>query len=183
MFFDSWMEIGRTLLVGALAYFALVVLLRISGKRTLAKMNAFDLVVTVALGSTLATILLSRDVALAEGITAFLTLIVLQYLIASLAVRFPAFQSLIKSEPRMLLFEGRFLERAMRAERVTREEVIAAIRSQGIPRIEEVGAVILETDGTFAALRRTDRPATALETVSNAHRRESLSGSGTEPAE
>ena len=55
MFFDSWAGLGRVLVVGVLAYSALVLLLRISGKRTLTKMNAFDLVVTVALGSTLAT--------------------------------------------------------------------------------------------------------------------------------
>ena len=56
MFFDSWTALGRVLLVGTLAYVALVAILRISGKRTLTKLNAFDLVVTVALGSTLATI-------------------------------------------------------------------------------------------------------------------------------
>lgn len=67
MFFDGWTGLLRVLVVGTLAYAALVLLLRVSGKRTLSKMNAFDLVVTVALGSTLATVLLSRDVALAEG--------------------------------------------------------------------------------------------------------------------
>lgn len=67
MFFDTWAGLGRTLMVGVLAYAALVSLLRISGKRTLSKMNTFDLVVTVALGSTLATVLLSKDVALAEA--------------------------------------------------------------------------------------------------------------------
>ena len=49
MFFSSWQGLLRVLVVGALAYLLLVVLLRVSGKRTLAKMNAFDLVVTVAL--------------------------------------------------------------------------------------------------------------------------------------
>ena len=70
MLFDSWAGLGRVLLVGTLAYVALVLLLRISGKRTLSKLNAFDLVVTVALGSTLATVLLSKTVALAEGVLA-----------------------------------------------------------------------------------------------------------------
>jgi uncharacterized membrane protein YcaP (DUF421 family) len=70
MIFDGWGSIARTAIVGVLAYAALVVLLRISGKRTLAKMNAFDLVVTVALGSTLATILLSKEVSLASGVAA-----------------------------------------------------------------------------------------------------------------
>ena len=72
MFFKGWEALGQTVIVGILAYVALVTLLRISGKRSLSKMNAFDLVVTVALGSTFATILLSKDVALAQGIVAFL---------------------------------------------------------------------------------------------------------------
>jgi uncharacterized membrane protein YcaP (DUF421 family) len=70
--FESWSTSFRTAVVRVLAYVMLVGVLRVSGKRTLAKMHAFDLVVTVALGSTLATILLSKDVALAEGITALL---------------------------------------------------------------------------------------------------------------
>ena len=87
MLFDSWAGLGRVLLVGTLAYVALVLLLRISSKRTLGKLNAFDLVVTVALGSTLATVLLSKSVALAEGVLALGLLILLQYLIAWLSVR------------------------------------------------------------------------------------------------
>jgi uncharacterized membrane protein YcaP (DUF421 family) len=75
MLFDSWAGLGRVLVVGTLAYVALVLLLRISGKRTLTKLNAFDLVVTVALGSTLATVLLSKSVALAEGALALCLLI------------------------------------------------------------------------------------------------------------
>ena len=71
IFFDNWETLFRTLIIGVLAYVSLVILLRISGRRTLSKMNAFDMVVTVALGSTLATILLNRDVALAEGVLAF----------------------------------------------------------------------------------------------------------------
>jgi hypothetical protein len=63
-FFTSWTSVGRTLVVGVAAYAGLIVLLRISGKRTLTKMNAFDLVITVALGSTLATVLLTKSMAL-----------------------------------------------------------------------------------------------------------------------
>ena len=96
MLFNSWAGLGRVLLVGTLAYLALVFLLRISGKRTLTKLNAFDLVVTVALGSTLATVLLSSSVALAESVVALGLLIFLQYVITWLSVRSPGFQTLIK---------------------------------------------------------------------------------------
>ena len=78
MFFNDASSLLRVVIVGTLAYSSLVLLLRVSGKRTLSKMNAFDLVVTVAIGSTLATVLLSKDVALADGVVAFTLLIGLQ---------------------------------------------------------------------------------------------------------
>ena len=90
-FFSSWTSIARVLLVGVAAYAGLVLLLlllRVSGKRTLTKMNTFDLVVTMALGSTLATVLLTKSVALADRLTAFALLILLQYGLTWLSVRF-----------------------------------------------------------------------------------------------
>ena len=87
LFFNGWNGLLRTLVIGVFAYAALVGLLRLSGKRTLSKMNAFDLVVTVALGSTLATVLLSKDVALLEGVLAFAVLIGLQFLVTWSSVR------------------------------------------------------------------------------------------------
>lgn len=168
MFFDTWQGLGRVIVVGVLAYPALVIFLRFSGKRTLSKMNAFDLVVTVALGSILATILLSKDVALAEGLLALLLLIALQFIVAWLSVRFPRIQQLVKSEPTLLFHQGQMLQSSLRSQRVTPEEVRAAIRAQGIGQMSEVEAVILETDGSFSILRATAQPATtALNDVNN----------------
>ena len=62
MWFDNWAEVARVLLVGSAAYAVLVLILRVSGKRTLSQLNIFDFVVTVAFGSTLATILLNANV-------------------------------------------------------------------------------------------------------------------------
>jgi len=152
MFFDSWYDLFRIVIVGALAYAGLVFLLRITGKRTLSKMNAFDLVVTVTFGSTFASALLSNDVSLAEALTAFALLCGLQYVVAALSVRFPKFQSLIKDEPTLLYTRGEFLEPAMRRERVTREEIIAAMRGSGSVSPADVAAVILETDGSFSVI-------------------------------
>jgi uncharacterized membrane protein YcaP (DUF421 family) len=159
MLFDSWAGLGRVLVVGTLAYVALVLLLRISGKRTLTKLNAFDLVVTVALGSTLATVLLSKSVALAEGALALCLLISLQYAIAWLSVRSAHFQGMIKAEPTLLLHRGRFLERAMRAERITREEILAALRASGAAEPRGIAAVVLETDGSLSVIAQADAKA------------------------
>lgn len=152
MFFDDWVGLLRVVVVAPLAYLALVILLRVSGKRTLSKMNAFDFVVTVALGSTFATIILSSDVALAEGVTAFLMLAVSQFLITWLSVRSRKVKRLVKSEPSLLFHQGEFLARAMKRERVTHDEVLAAIREHGKASLEGVSAVVLETDGTFSVL-------------------------------
>lgn len=168
MFFDNWENLGRVIVISVLVYAALVILLRSSGKRTLSKMNAFDLVVTVALGSTLATIILSKDVALAEGVLALVMLIALQYVIAWLSVRVPMIRELVKSEPTLLFHQGQMLQAALRAQRVTPEEVRAAIRNQGVSQMRDVEAVILETNGSFSILRATTEPATtALHDVSN----------------
>jgi uncharacterized membrane protein YcaP (DUF421 family) len=108
-------------------------------------MNAFDFVVTVALGSTLATVLLSSSVSLVRGVLAFAILIFLQFIITWLSARSPAVRRLIKAEPTLLVHKGEFLTGAMKQERVTEEEVRAAMRSQGFSAVEEVEAVVLET--------------------------------------
>jgi uncharacterized membrane protein YcaP (DUF421 family) len=161
LFFDSWIGLGRVLLVGLLTYLALVAILRISGKRTLSKLNAFDLVVTVALGSTLATVLLSKEVALAEGVLALALLVCLQFAITWLSVRSERFQQFVKAEPTLLLHGGRFLDAAMCKERVTREEIFAVLRSQGLQSADEAAAVVLETDGSISIVRKRETDAAA----------------------
>jgi uncharacterized membrane protein YcaP (DUF421 family) len=156
MFFNNWDSIERTFIVGICAYIGMIVLLRISGKRTLTKMNAFDFVVTVALGSTLATVLLSKDVALADGLVAFALLIFLQLIITWLSVRSKSFSKLIKAEPTLLLFRGEFLRDTMKAERVTEEEILSILRSNGVSETAEADAVIMETDGSLSILKKVE---------------------------
>ena len=165
-FFLNWSELGRTVLIGISAYLILVFLLRVSGKRTLTKLNAFDLVVTVALGSTLASTIMSKSAALAEGVTAFAVLVLLQLVITWLSVRSKAVSNLVKAEPRLLFFDGGFIERALLDERVTRAEVRSAVRAGGAASMSAVHAVVLETDGSISVIK-TDGPTddSALEGV------------------
>lgn len=150
--FKSWVALGRLLAVAIPAYVALVFLLRISGKRTLSKMNAFDLVITVAFGSTLATVLLSPQTTLAQAVAAFTVLIFGQFVITWLSVRSRRFQRLVKAYPSLLYYQGRFLEDEMRRQRVTRVEVEAAARQQGHASLDQVAAIVLETDGSLSVV-------------------------------
>jgi uncharacterized membrane protein YcaP (DUF421 family) len=165
MLFDNLFGLIRVVIVGLLAYGSLILVLRLSGKRSLAKLNAFDFVVTVALGSTLASVLLSSDVALLEGLVAFGLLALLQWIVARLSIASSGFRKLVRSQPRLLLEHGRFREEAMAAERITQDEIVAMVRSAGIGQIEDVGAVVLETDGSLSVIRSSDQPLTALANV------------------
>lgn len=169
MFFDDWDGVLRTVVVGLCAYVAVVFLLRMSGKRTLSKWNAFDFIVTVALGSSLATVLLSRQVPLAQGLAGFALLILLQFAVTWLSVRFRVVRRLVKAEPRLLLRRGQFLREAMARERVTESEILAAMRGRGIADPTHVEAVVLETDGSFSIVRDPARgPHSTLVDVSGA---------------
>jgi uncharacterized membrane protein YcaP (DUF421 family) len=150
-------DLLRILVVAVLVYPILVLTLRISGKRTLSSLNAFDFIVTVALGSTLATILLSETVSLLEGVLALVLLVVLQYVVAVLSVRWPASQRLLKSQPTLLLADGDMLPEAMRRHRITESEVRQAARGQGAGDLAELAAVILETDGSLSVITRDRR--------------------------
>ena len=153
MFFDGWAPIVRTLILGTLGYFGLVILLRISGKRTLSKMNAFDFVVTVAFGSALAAMLTSQQVSLAQGLTALALLVFMQLLITFASVRSQSVRRLIKAQPTLVFFKGQFLVDAMRKQRVTEDDILAAIRQQNGGHPEEVDAVILETEGSLSVIK------------------------------
>lgn len=142
----------RTALLGVLGYTSLVLLLRVSGKRTLSKLNAFDLVVTVALGSSLATTLLSNDTSWMQGLVAFSVLTGMQYLVAALAARSDRVAELVQARPTLVYFRGEVLRDTVRRERLTVEELEAAARSSGMSSLREAHAVILETDGSLSVL-------------------------------
>lgn len=152
MWFDTWSDVLRTMIAGAAAYVFLIVVLRVSGKRTLSKLNAFDLVVTVALGSTLATILLNTSVSVAEGVAALALLAALQFMAAIVSSRLKAGRVLLTSRPTLLLSDGRVDEKALRAQRVSADEVRQAIRSSGQGDVTAIAAVVLESDGSLSVI-------------------------------
>jgi uncharacterized membrane protein YcaP (DUF421 family) len=152
VFFSSWDSLLRIVVVGLAVYFSMLLVIRVSGKRTLAKLNAFDLVVTVAMGSVLATSLLSRDVRIIDGVLATLVLALAQLVVSLLSRRSPRMRDLLQSQPALLYFRGRYLEDALRRERFTKEDLRAAARQQGAGSMASVGAIVLETDGSLSVL-------------------------------
>jgi uncharacterized membrane protein YcaP (DUF421 family) len=148
----DWTRAGVIVASAVTAYALVVAVLRATGKRTLSQLNAFDLLVTVGLGTLLGSTVVSPDTSVVEGVVAIASLVALQFVVAWAGARSAAVRGVVKARPRIILRNGRFVEGAAREERFARAEVLAAIRQSGHAEVESVGAVVLETNGKLSVL-------------------------------
>lgn len=165
MFFDSWYSIYRILIVGVLSYISLTLMLRATSNRTLSQMNAFDFTVSVAIGSIFSTIIMNKDVSLVEGLTAFILLIGLQFIVSWLSMRYPSVENIVKSDPHLLYYQGIYLKKAMKRTRLHKDDIYQAARSQGIHSMDSIAAVVLEANGKLSIIEASDQE--AIKTLQN----------------
>lgn len=168
IFFKSWESVLRVFVTVIFAYPGLIILMRVYGKRSLSKMNMFDFIITVALGSTFASTVIFPTISILDGLVTYAMLLSAQFLITNLSQRLPMFDRLIKSKPTLVYLDGEFLESDMRAMRVSKQEILAEVRQSGISCLDDVYAVVLENNGVMSVLPRKDpiRNST-LQSVSN----------------
>lgn len=153
IFFENWANVWHMALMTVISFITLFILIRISGKRTLAKFNAFDFIVTVALGSVLAYMMLAQ-ITFTEGVVVLLLIIGLQYLFARLSRASDAMDNVLNASPRLLFYKGRYLEDSMKKEAITENEIFAVIRKEGLAKIEDVLAVVIEPNGEISVIER-----------------------------
>ncbi|MFL6716701.1 MAG: YetF domain-containing protein [Burkholderiaceae bacterium] len=153
MFFDDMHGLLRVIVAGTLACASCILAMRRGGGRALPKLNASDLVITVAFSSALPFIVISSDIALAEGLLATALLALLQFIISWLPVRCGAVNPVIRTAPAPLLRDGRRIDGDMRRVRLTIDEIRTAVRRQRMGGLDQVAAVIPETDGSLSIIR------------------------------
>ncbi|PRY16537.1 uncharacterized protein DUF421 [Pontibacter ummariensis] len=147
----------RIVAVGTLTYIGIIILLRASGKRTLLSMNAFDFIITVAMGSAYGRILTAKQVSLAEALVTFCLLVSLQYIVSWLETRSQKFARVVAGQPSLLYYQGQFLEREMKKKRVRKAEMLAAARSKKLENLEQIEAIILETNGSLSVIKKSNK--------------------------
>ena len=152
LWYNGWQPLLRIAIVGIVSYATLIVFLRASGKRTLSKMNAYDMVITMALGAVLTKAMLTADQTIAETVTAIFLLVAFQYLLSVGSCHLPWFRKLVVAAPTVLFHDDTFQHAAMRKERLTEEEVRSAVKEKGIPDLAWVDAVILGSNGELSVL-------------------------------
>ncbi len=130
----------------------MVAIVRVSGKRTLSQLNAFDLIVSVSMGSVLATTITSTDLTLVDGLVGFAVLAGMQYLVAWVSSKKPSARTVITANPTVLVRDGELLHDEIADNRLVESEILQAIRANGTGDVAEVRAVVLETDGTLSVI-------------------------------
>ena len=163
MWFDDWASLVTIAGKAVIGFAGLVLLLRVGGKRLLAKLNAFDMVVTFTVGSLLASMIISSEVSVADGMVALSVLLGLAVTTSFLSTRSAAFRHLIKSQPTLLVYDGEYLQANMKRERIAKVEIAAVMRSQGVHNLKDVKAMVLETEGDISVLTQGgDEPVGSL---------------------
>ena len=154
----DWGTTGRIVAQAGIFYLIMVAALRIAGQRALAKMSGYDMIVTVALGSLVANVATSTQITVADGVAAVLTFLVLQGLTSWMQARSKRVHHMVRQRPEVMLWNGRFVRHRLEESSVTEDEVRAAIRRTGLLSLSQVQAVVLENDGEWSVIGRSDVP-------------------------
>jgi uncharacterized membrane protein YcaP (DUF421 family) len=153
-------EIVQVAALAAAVYVSVFVAVRLAGRRTVSQMSAFDFVVTIAIGSLVATTILSSEISYATGMSAIASLLIGQQLVALIRRSLPGVASILDFPPEVLYQQDQLkLRRNPFAAQVTEAELKSKLRQQGIESFENVQLVVLEPDGQISVWPASQGPA------------------------
>ncbi|WP_040279124.1 DUF421 domain-containing protein [Psychroserpens damuponensis] len=156
----EWFSISSESLIAIILtaigiYIALVIMTRISGKRSFSKMSSFDFAITVAIGSIIATVIVSKSVSLQQGIIGLLSIYVIQISVA-FARRLKWVEQIMDNKPTLLMKDGKIIEGSLQRCHVTESDLKAKLREANVIQLSEVKAVIFESTGDISVLHGSD---------------------------
>jgi uncharacterized membrane protein YcaP (DUF421 family) len=144
-----WEKIFRSLAV----YGFLLLVFRLLGKRQVGQMTPFDLIVLMMISNVLQNAMIGPDNSVTGGLIGASAILGMNWMIGRAAVFSRIFERAVEGEPALLVHHGHVMERALRRENVSREELLANLRAQGVFDVTEVRAAVLETSGKISVLR------------------------------
>jgi uncharacterized membrane protein YcaP (DUF421 family) len=140
---------AEKLLRPVIVYLVLVALLRVFGKRELAQLNPFDLVVLLSLSNTVQNAIIGDDNSVTGGVIGAFSLLAINYLLVRVLFRSPRLTRMLEGRSAVLVRDGQIDRRALERESLTHEELIEAIHRQGFEHVHEVRCCQLEPNGSF----------------------------------
>jgi uncharacterized membrane protein YcaP (DUF421 family) len=150
--------IAEKILRPIIVYVFLIVGLRLSGKRELAQLNPFDLIVLLTLSNTVQNAIIGNDNSVSGGIIGAASLLAVNYLVVRFLYDHRKIDQLVEGRSDILIEDGKVHEQKLKRELITKEELAAAARKQGFDSLSEVQQCVLEPGGTLSFTAR--KPAT-----------------------
>ncbi len=142
---------------GSIAYLLVVVLMRLSLRRSAGELAMMDLAFVFLIAESLTNAMAVEDQSMVDGLVLVLTIMVWNYLLNSLSYSVPLIERLISPPPLQVVREGRLLTRNMRREFLTKQELMGHLREEGVEDLAEVKAAYVEADGTVSVITRNER--------------------------
>jgi uncharacterized membrane protein YcaP (DUF421 family) len=152
--FDLDLGVDEKVLRSLLVFLFLVVALRLAGKRELAQLNVLDLVVFLLASNVLQNAMIGDDNSVTGGFIGATTLFVANYAFVRLTFQFPKMRRVLEGKPRVLLEDGKLQTEALMRESIRETELLDAALDKGFDSLDEVGLVVLETNGHLTVLKK-----------------------------
>lgn len=141
---------------GIVVFVFLYVLMRVIGRRELSSLEPFDLILLVVLGDAVQQGLTQDDYSLTGAILAIGTIAVLQLGVSYANFRFPRLRPILDGEPIVVVQDGKTIDKNLRRERLTMDDLMAAARRQNIGRLDEVAWAVMETSGAISFIKKAE---------------------------
>lgn len=142
----------KIVLSSVAVYLFIIIAIRLFGKKELAQLSIIDLTFILLISNSVQNAMVGSDSSLAGGLVAASSLFLVNYLFKFLLYRFPKLSKVIQGADIMLIYKGQLNERNMAKARITREEIVEAVREHGVSEIREVDLAVLETDGNISII-------------------------------
>jgi uncharacterized membrane protein YcaP (DUF421 family) len=173
--FTVGVPVAEKILRPMIVYAFLVVILRVFGKRELAQLNPFDLVVLLSLSNTVQNAIIGNDNSLTGGLIGAFTLVGVNYLVVRFLFRHRRLDQVFEGKPTVLVEGGKIVRHALSRELLTHAELLTVVHRQGFNSLQEVERCILEPGGTFFIQGKTP-PKADMEHAEVVRRLDDLSG-------
>jgi uncharacterized membrane protein YcaP (DUF421 family) len=154
--FELAMPWWEFVLRASIVYFILLVMIRVSGKRTMGQFTPFDMLLVVLLGNAVQNALLGKDTSIGGGLLLAATLIALNWIVGLVSARSPRVEAIIEGSPVLLARDGKVYRDVLRKELISRADFDKALREAGCTEVDEIRSAVLETNGHITIETKKD---------------------------
>jgi uncharacterized membrane protein YcaP (DUF421 family) len=153
---DPGITVWEKVLRAAVVYLFLLIAFRLTGKRQVGQMTTFDLVVVLVISNVLQNAMIGADNSVAGGILGAAVILIVNFIIAEIAVRSRRAERILEPEPTVLIVNGKIIEKNLRKELISIADLHSALRKDGIISSEDVKLAVLEPNGAISIIKKAE---------------------------